>query len=162
MNVLIACEESQTVLIEFLKRGHNAFSNDLSVPSGDMPERHILADCRDLLNIPANGLTFITMDGKVHLIYKWDLIIAHPPCTYLSNVATKFHSLKSSILESINDRTLKRIDAARLFMDIATANCEKIAIENPVGIMSTVYRKPDQIIHPYYFAESVDDEETTI
>lgn len=87
----------------------------------------------------------------------WDLIIAHPPCTYLSNVATGHHSLNKSPMNWINARTEQRIDAMRFFMRFANANCDKIAIENPVGIMNTAYRKPDQVIHPWMFAET--DEE---
>lgn len=92
-------------------------------------------------------------------IDRWDLIIAHPPCTYLSNVATRSHSLKCTPINRINGRTLNRIEAMRFFMDIVNANCDKIAIENPIGVMNTVYRKPDQIIHPYYFAKGKDDKE---
>jgi gp12 len=102
----------------------------------------------------------MTEDGINHSIdTEWDLIIAHPPCTYLSNAATSKHSLKSSTLEEINERTAKRVQAQEFFMRIVNSNCERIAIENPVGIMSTVYRKPDQIIEPYQFAESEDDKE---
>lgn len=93
------------------------------------------------------------------ILDKWDLIIAHPPCTYLSNAATRSHSLKGATLEQINARTEKRIQAQEFFMKFANVNCEKVAIENPVGVMSTVYRKPDQIIEPYQFAESKDDTE---
>ena len=85
------------------------------------------------------------------------MIIAHPPCTYLSNVATRSHSAKCTPIEKINARTMKRIEAARFFMEFVNAPCERIAIENPRGIMSTVYRQPDQTIDPYMFAESVDD-----
>lgn len=105
---------------------------------------------------------FKTEDGSTHNIDKWDLIIAHPPCTYLSNAATSKHSLKSSTLEEINDRTAKRIQAQEFFMKFVNVNCEKVAIENPVGVMSTVYRKPDQIIEPYQFADSVNDTENYI
>lgn len=105
---------------------------------------------------------FKTEDGSTHNIDKWDLIIAHPPCTYLSNAATRSHSLKGATLEQINARTQKMIQAQEFFMKIANASCEKIAIENPVGVMSTVYRKPDQIINPYEFAESKDDKENYV
>lgn len=105
---------------------------------------------------------FETEDGSAHNVDKWNLIIAHPPCTYLSNAATRSHSLKGATLEQINARTAKRIQAQEFFMKFANADCEKVAIENPVGVMNTVYRKPDQIIEPYQFAESVDDKENYV
>lgn len=140
MKVLVACEESQRVCIEFRNKGHETFSCDLKESSGGHPEWHIVGDC-------------------LQIIYNdhWDLPIAHPPCTYLSNVATRWHSLKSQSLEQIADRTIKRLEAAQFFMNIVNAPVDKIAIENPLGIMSTVYRKPDQIIHPYYFADSQEE-----
>ncbi len=103
-----------------------------------------------------------TRDGKEHTIDRWDLIIAHPPCTYLSNAATRSHSLKGATLEQINARTQKRIQAQDFFMKFANVNCEKVAIENPVGVMNTVYRKPDQIIEPYQFAKSEEDTENYV
>lgn len=90
---------------------------------------------------------------------RWDLIIAHPPCTYLTNAAVAHHSLKKTPINRINGRTLARIDAMNFFMKIVMADCDKIAIENPVGVMNTAYRKPDQIIEPYYFATGKDDKE---
>jgi hypothetical protein len=106
---------------------------------------------------------FTTLDGRVHFnISKWDLIIAHTPCTYLTNIATKHHSLKCCSLERINDRMFKRIDAMQFFLNLANADCERIAIENPVGVMNTCYRKPDQIISPYMFAESIYDKENYV
>lgn len=160
MNILIACEESQAITIEMRKRGHNCFSADLQECSGGHPEWHINGDCLPLLN---GNCEFITQDGtKQKINGKWDLIIAHPPCTYLSNAAVSRHSLKSAKLEAINARTEKRIEAMRFFMIIADADCDKIAIENPVGVMNTCYRKPDQIIHPYMFAESEQDTENYV
>lgn len=84
--VLIACEESQTVCKAFRDRGFEAYSCDIQEPSGNHPEWHILGDALDA--IKAEKIT--TMDGKVHYIGKWDLIIAHPPCTYLSNAGARF------------------------------------------------------------------------
>ena len=160
MNVLIACECSQTVCKEFRALGHNAYSCDIEEQYGGHPEWHIIGDCLDLIN---GNVTFKTEDGVSHNIEgAWDMLIAHPPCTYLSNAATSRHSLKSSTLEEINDRTRKRIEAQEFFMKFANANCEKIAIENPVGVMNTVYRKPDQIIEPYQFANSVNDAENYV
>lgn len=87
------------------------------------------------------------------------MLIAHPPCTFLSNVATRHHSLRCNSLSKINERTWKRIDAMSFFMRFVDADCDRIAIENPVGIMNAAYRKPDQIIDPFEFAENVNDEE---
>lgn len=155
MNVLIACEESQRVCIEFRKRGHNAYSNDIEKCSGGHPEWHILMDSLYVIG----GGTMKLQNGNKIEIPRWDLIIAHPPCTYLSNVATRHHSLKYTSINSINGRTLNRIYAMNFFMEFIRADCDKIAVENPIGVMNTCYRKPDQIIHPYQFAESVDDSE---
>ena len=158
MNVLIACECSQTVCKEFRALGHEAYSCDIEDQYGGHPEWHIKGDCLEVLR----GQMFKTEDGSTHNIDKWDLIIAHPPCTYLSNAATRSHSTKRNTIEQINERTAKRIQAQEFFMKFANSNCEKIAIENPVGVMSTVYRKPDQIIEPYQFADSVNDTENYI
>lgn len=160
MKVLIACECSQTVCKEFRALGHEAYSCDIFKCYGGYPEWHIVGDCLDIIN---GSVNFITEDGINHSIYtEWDLIIAHPPCTYLSNAATRSHSTKRNTIEQINARTAKRIQAQEFFMMIANAKCERIAIENPVGVMSTVYRKPDQIIEPYQFAESEDDKENYV
>lgn len=160
MKVLIACEESQRVCIEMRKLGHEAFSADIQEPSGGHPEWHILGDVLPLIN---GNCSFTTMDGTKHEITgKWDLLIAHPPCTYLSNVATRHHSLNCSTLDKINSRTLKRIEAMNFFLWFANANCDRIAIENPVGVMNTCYRKPDQVIEPYMFADSIEDKENYV
>lgn len=159
MKVLIACECSQTVCKEFRALGHEAYSCDIEEQYGGHPEWHIKGDCLEILR---GGQMFKTEDGKEHTIDKWDLIIAHPPCTYLSNAATRSHSLKGATLEQINARTEKRIQAQEFFMRFAKVDCDKVAIENPVGVMSTVYRKPDQIIEPYQFADSVNDTENYI
>lgn len=104
-----------------------------------------------------------TMDGIEHEIPdRWDLIIAHPPCTYLSNVATRSHSIRMTPLEKINARTNERINAMIFFMQFVNADCDKIVIENPVGVMNTCYRKPDQTISPYMFAESTSDTENYV
>ena len=160
MNVLIACEESQRVCMEFRRIGHRAFSADIQECSGGHPEWHIHGDVLPILN---GNCEFILQNGERERVNgKWDLIIAHPPCTYLTMVATKHHSLKCTPLEKINERTDKRIESMAFFMNFAKADCERIAIENPVCIMNTAYRKPDQIIEPYQFAESEDDKENYV
>lgn len=109
-----------------------------------------------------NGGVMKLQMGKKIEIPKWDLIIAHPPCTYLSNVATRSHSLKSTPINWINGRVHNRIEAMDFFMRVIEANCDRIAVENPIGVMNTIYRKPDQIIHPYMFAEDENDTENYV
>lgn len=101
-------------------------------------------------------------NGEKIEIPHWDLIIAHPPCTYLTNAAVRHHSVKMTPINQINARTLSRISSMDFFMRFVFADCEKIAIENPVGIMNTAYRAPDQIINPYQFAESESDTENYV
>lgn len=156
MNVLIACEESQRVCIAFRERGHNAFSCDILPCSGGHPEWHIQCDVLKILNpyeLPFGGevIEFRTIDGTDYVIEKWDLIIAHPPCTYLTLAGNKW--FKPEFAERFPDRQKQRKEAIDFFMDIANADCDKIAIENPVGIMSSQWRKPDQYIEPYMFGD---------
>ena len=155
MKVLIACEESQEVCKAFRARGHEAYSCDIQEPSGGHPEWHILGDALKALE----GGRIVTMDGVEHDVGKWDLLIAHPPCTYLSNAATRSFSLRCTPPEKVVARWLERTKAAIFFMRFMLADVSHIAVENPVGIMNTAYRKADQIIHPYYFAESEQDTE---
>ena len=155
MKVLVACEESQRVCMAFREKGHEAYSADIQQPSGGHPDWHILGDCIPIIG----GGDFYTMDGHLHTVEKWDMLIAFPPCTYLSNVATRQFSLKCCTPEKVVDRWKERAKASVFFMQFALAPVDMIAIENPVGFMNTAYRKADQIIHPYYFAESTDDTE---
>lgn len=166
MNVLVACEESQIVCSAFRHKGHNAFSCDLQDCSGGHPEWHIKGNVLDILNPTffesdlSFGIGFTTMDYTGHFIPgKWDLIIAHPPCIFLTTAATQCHSLKVYSAAQIADRTIKRISAMIFFMLFVNADCEKIVIENPQGVMSACYRQPDQYIHPFYFASSVFDDQ---
>lgn len=153
----MACEESQAVTIELRRLGHEAYSCDIQECSGGHPEWHIRGDC---LKILQGGVDVVTMDGMIHTIpSKWDMIIAHPPCTFLSNVATRQYSLRCCTPEKVVARWEERARAAVFFMQFILADCEHIAVENPVGFMNSAYRKPDQIIHPYYFAESDQDKE---
>lgn len=144
MKVLVACEESQAVCTAFRERGHEAYSCDIEPCSGGHPEWHIMQDVIPLLN----GYCFFhTRDMKEHYIDgKWDLIIAHPPCTDLA-VSGARHFARKRV-----DGTQQKSIA--FFMKFVEADCEKIAIENPVSIMSTEYRKPDQIIQPYQFGHN--------
>ena len=148
MNVLIACEESQAVCKAFRERCHNAFSCDIQECSGGRPEWHIQGDCLPLIN---GNCEFTTSDGVQHTITgKWDLLIAHPPCTFLTVSGNRWFNI-----ERYGDKALKRLKereaAAEFFMRFVNADCKHIAIENPVGYMSSYYRKPDQIIQPWQF-----------
>lgn len=154
MNILIACEESQRVVSAFREKGHNAFSCDLLPCSGGHPEWHIQDDVCKYLNGKAHPFDwfFVTADGVFHdMPERWDLIIAHPPCTYLTLAGNKW--FKEEYATRFPDRQKQRNDAAAFFMTIANANCERIAIENPVGVMSSLWRKPDQYVEPYMFGD---------
>ena len=160
MKILVACEESQRVCIEFRKRGHEVYSCDVEPCSGGHPEWHIMQDVLPLLN---GNCEFKTVDEMSHKIDgKWDMIIAFPPCTYLTNAGTRHYSLRINPEWKVREREAKREEAVKFFMAFANADCEKIAIENPVGYMNKNYRKADQIIHPYYFAESKVDNENYV
>jgi hypothetical protein len=125
MKILVACEESQAVTIELRRLGHEAFSCDILPCSGGHPEWHIKGDVLKHLN---NG---------------WDMIIAFPPCTDLAVSGARWFKEKQA-----DGRQQASVD---FFMQFVNAKCEKIAIENPIGIMSSKYRKPDQIIQPWQF-----------
>lgn len=151
MKVLVACEESQRVTIEFRKLGHVAYSCDLLDCSGNHPEWHIKKDVTLLLN---GNCIFYTVDGAEHEISgKWDMIVAFPPCTYLTVTGNRWFNYEKYGDKAIQ-RMLDRNDAIKFFMTIASADCDKIAIENPVGIMSTKWRKPDQIIQPFEYGDA--------
>ncbi|MDE6678309.1 MAG: DNA cytosine methyltransferase [Ruminococcus sp.] len=155
MKVLVACEESQRVCTEFRKLGHEAYSCDIQECSGDHPEWHIQGDALTLIN---GRCSFTTTDGFIHKIKgKWDLLIAHPPCTYLSFAGNKYINVEKYGQKAI-DRLKKRDEALEFFFKFCEADCDRICVENPVGYVNS-YRKPDQIIHPYYFAESENDTE---
>ena len=148
MNVLIACEESQRVCLAFRKKNHNAFSCDILEPSGGHPEYHILGDALKAIKPGSHS----TMDGTNHDIPRWDLIIAHPPCTYLTVAGNRYFNIERYGDKAIQ-RHMDREKAVEFFMAFMNADCERVAVENPVGIMSTRFRKPDQIIQPYYFGD---------
>ena len=125
MKILVACEESQAVTNEFRRLGHEAYSCDIEPCSGGHPEWHLQQDVLPLLK------------------QEWDMIIAFPPCTHLSVAGAAHWKIKQT-----DGRQQQGID---FFMAFAEAPCEKIAIENPPGIMTRVHRKPDQYIQPYEF-----------
>lgn len=168
MNILIACEESQRVCMAFREKGHNAFSCDIIEPSGNHPEWHIKGDVLKILNPCFSesdlsyGIHFTTMDGKGHFIQsKWDMIIAFPPCTDLA-VSGAMHFEK----KRKDGRQRKSIE---FFCQFLNADCEKIVIENPIGIISGNYItdhfpdlaekyglpiKPSQIVQPWMFKDN--------
>ena len=151
MKVLVACEESQRVCTEFRKLGHEAYSCDIEPCSGGHPEWHIKSDVIRFIN---GYCIFTTMDGKNHYINdKWDMIIAFPPCTYLTVTGNRWFNIDRYGEKAIQ-RHKDRKDAIDFFMAFANADCEKIAIENPVGIMSNEWRKPNQIINPWQFGDA--------
>ncbi|MGI6227326.1 MAG: hypothetical protein ACOYJ1_13835 [Peptococcales bacterium] len=134
MKILVACEESQAVTKEFRRLGHEAYSCDIEPCSGGYPEWHLQQDVTELLN------------------QKWDMILAFPPCTYLTVTGNRWFNVQrygEKAIQRIKDRK----EAIKFFMMFANADCEKVVIENPVGIMSTEWRKPDQIIQPYEFGD---------
>ncbi len=126
MKVLIACEYSGTVRDAFTARGHDAWSCDL-LPT-ESPGNHYQGSVFDIIR---NG---------------WDLMIAHPPCTYLSYAATKYWNTPG--------RANKRIEALKFFNRVINARIQKICIENPLGCADAIIRKHDQIIDPYYFGDA--------
>ena len=150
MKVLVACEESQRVCMAFRERGHEAYSCDIQECSGGHPEWHIQGDVIEVLN---GRCSFETADGTTHKIEgKWDLIIAHPPCTYLSNAGARFLYPKGVLNE---ERLAKGMIAKDFFMHFYNADCDRIAIENPIP--SKVYGLPPytQTIQPWMFGHPV-------
>ena len=151
MKILVACEESQNVTKELRALGHEAYSCDIIDQSGGHSEWHIKQDVIPLLN---GNCEFITTDEKKHIIVgQWDMIIAFPPCTYLTVTGNRWFNVERYGEKAIQ-RHKDRKDAIKFFMAFANADCERIAIENPVGIMSTEWRKPNQIINPWQFGDA--------
>ena len=145
MKVLIACEESQRVCIAFRERGHEAYSCDMQDCSGGRPEWHIKGDALEAIR----GGTIVTCDGVSHDIGKWDLLIAHPPCTYLSNAgACRLYPRKG---ELDMERYHKGLEAKAFFLALLDADVPRVAVENPVS--SKVFGMPphSQEIQPYQF-----------
>lgn len=156
MRVLVACEESQAVCKAFRDLGHEAYSCDIIESSGGHPEWHIRWDALALVN---GDCSFMTEDYELHRIDgKWDLIIAHPPCTYLTVTGNRWFNVDRYGEKAIQ-RHKEREEAINFFMSFANADCPRIAIENHIGVMSSFFRKPDQVVQPWQFALS--EEENT-
>ena len=159
LNVLIACEESQAVCKAFRKLGHNAYSCDLLDCSGGHPEWHFNHDVTKVLD----KTDLVLQNGKKAVIKgDWDLMIGHPPCTFLavSGAQWYYHPEDKNLpIEKRRphpkypNRAKDREDGVNFFMSLANANVKRIAIENPVGIMSNRWRKPEQKIQPYQFGD---------
>jgi site-specific DNA-cytosine methylase len=131
--ILIACEESQAVTKEFRRLGHESYSCDILPCSGGHPEWHLQSDVTEILK------------------EEWDMIIAFPPCTYLTVTGNRWFNIKKYGDKAIK-RHADRKDAINFFMLFATS-ANKVAIENPIGVMSSEWRKPDQIVNPYEFGD---------
>ena len=161
MYVLVACEESQRVTQCFRDKGIEAFSCDIIDCSGGHPEWHIKQDVLEIMETPS---VFLTMDNVPYFIDHWDLIIAHPPCTRLCSSGQRWLYTKD---EEYNRKKREEQKAGiEFFMQFVnyaeTHPNTKMAIENPVGIMSTLYRKPDQIYNPYNFEGEIDIKKTCL
>ena len=135
MKILVACEESQTVTKELRKLGHIAFSCDLLPCSGGHPEWHIKGDA-----------------VKEAYSGKYDMMIAHPPCTYLTVTGNRWFNIDRYGDKAVQ-RHIDRDDAVKFFMSLVNAPIDRIAVENPIGVISSIWRKPDQIIQPYQFGD---------
>lgn len=146
MKILVACEESQTVCKAFRGRGHEAYSADIQEPSGGHPEWHILGDVLPLIN---GDCTFFTMDGRAHNISgEWGMLIAFPPCTYMTNAGAVRMRVKGQIVQ---ERYNKAMEAKAFFMQFYNARCCKIAIENPTPMKIINLPEYTQAIQPYQF-----------
>lgn len=145
--ILIACEESQTECTAFRNAGFEAYSCDVSEPSGGHPEWHIQTDCTSLIG--GGGVTFQTADGETHTVDgRWDLIIAHPPCTYLTNASAVRMRVNGVIQQA---RYEKAMEAKEFFMTLYNADCEHIAVENPTPLKLVELPPYTQAIQPYEY-----------
>ena len=166
MKVLIACEESQAVCKAFREKGHEAYSSDIIDCSGGHPEWHIQCDVLNVLNpnkfpFGGMGICFKTCDNQIHIFEgRWDLIIAHPPCTRLCNSGQRW--LHWGTEEYRENKRKEQKEAIEFFMQFVNADCDKIVIENPSGIMSTHYRKPDCTYNPYDFEGETECKKTCL
>lgn len=159
LNILVACEESQAVCTAFRKLGHNAFSCDILPCSGGHPEWHF---CHDIATVLDKTNLTLQNGHKATIRGEWDLMIGHPPCTYLAVSGAKWYyhpDDKDLPMEQrrphprFPNRAQDREEGAAFFMSLAKADIKRIAIENPIGIMSSRWRKPDQTIQPYMFGD---------
>ena len=143
MKVLIACEESQTVCEAFRALGHEAYSCDIQEPSGGKPEWHILGDALEAIK----GGTIVTMDGQVHSVGRWDLLIAHPPCTYIT-------AASAVELSKHPEQLQKGLDGAEFLLSFLSADCERICVENPPPMRRFGLPKYTQLVRAYQIGEN--------
>lgn len=137
LKILIACEESQRVCLAFRARGHQAYSCDLQECSGGHPEFHLQIDAIEAIKL-----------------YKWDLMVAHPPCTYLSCAGQAWKTRKQNVRPDMKEfREAEAAKAIEFIKALWAAPIERIALENPVGLANTRFKPATQIIHPYYFGD---------
>lgn len=134
MNIIIACEESGALRTRFREQGHNCWSSDLK-PSRDASPYHYKGNCFDIIENPG----IVDVDT-------WDMMIAHPPCTHLANSGNAHRATKRA--------DGRESEAIAFFLRFTTTGIKRWAIENPTGIMSSLYRPPDQIIQPHYFGDN--------
>jgi hypothetical protein len=159
LNILVACEESQAVTKEFRLLGHNAYSCDLLPCSGGHPEWHFNMD---VFKVIKNKGGLLQNGDKIKIKGKWDMMVAHPPCTFLavSGARWYYHPEDNTLPfdqrrphPRFENRAKDRDEALDFFIKLCEVPIEKIAVENPVGIVSTKYRKPNQTIHPWMFGD---------
>lgn len=159
MNILVACEESQAVCKAFRERGHNAFSCDIQECSGGKPEWHIVGDVLKLLTPeyiqcsddmpPRLGYEFFTENGQLHFVGgQWDMIIAFPPCTYMTNASAVRMRVKGEI---VPERYEKAMEAKEFFLKFYNADCPRIAIENPTPMKLVGLPQYSQAVQPWWF-----------
>lgn len=152
MKILVACEESQRVCSAFRSKGHEAYSCDIIMCSGGLPQFHIWSDVTPLLN---GNCTFRTCDGQPHTVDKWDMILGFPPCTYLSRAGATSLYKHGEIDQA---RYALGQQAASFFMSILNADCDRICVENPVPMKIYGLPKSSQVVQPYYFGVPVSKE----
>lgn len=150
MKVLVACECSQTVCVEFRKLGVECYSCDIEKEYGNHPEWHIQGD---VLKVLHGDCEFTTNDGKRHYIGKWDLVVAHPPCTYFCMAQNGLYDRKRFGDEYVDRRVAKQSEAFKFFLEFTKLGVPTV-IENPPGKLTTLYRKANQTIQPYQFGDS--------
>lgn len=150
MKVLVACEESQRVAVSFREKGHEAYSCDVQEPSGGHPEWHILGDALDALR----GGRIVTMDGAAHEVGAWDLLVAHPPCTYLANSsAVRLTKYIDGEKHYNPERFGKGLEAKEFFLAFLNSGIPKICVENPVPMAVWGLPEYSQIVEPFMFGE---------
>lgn len=148
MKVLIACEESQTVCKAFRARGHEAYSCDVQEPSGGHPEWHILGDALEAVK----GGEIVTMDGQRHDVGEWDLVIAHPPCTYLTaSSAVCLFNPDHTVKDWARER--RGWEAKKFFLAMLDSGVDRVAVENPAPLRYFKLPEYSQIIEPYMFGD---------